>query len=64
MGKTDSIFGEQSYSYLKRDHVDRCESVFNIPNVAVELAELNDEYIIVPPYEASNNNVFVCKTLH
>ena len=40
----------------------RCKSVFDIPDVAAELADLNDKYVVVPADKTSNNIVFVCKT--
>ena len=40
----------------------RHESVFDDPDVASELAEINEKCVIVPADKASNNMVFVCKT--
>ena len=39
----------------------RCKSMFNIPAVVDELADIHDKYAIVPADKASNNIVFVCK---
>ena len=38
------------------------ESVFDDPDVAAELAEIHEKFVIVPADKASNNIVFVCKT--
>ena len=40
----------------------RPESVFDDPDVAAELAEIHEKFIIVPADKAFNNIVFVCKT--
>ncbi|MEW8545689.1 MAG: hypothetical protein AB2693_19380, partial [Candidatus Thiodiazotropha sp.] len=40
----------------------RCKSVFDIPAVAAELADLHDKYVIVPADKASKNIGSVCKT--
>ena len=40
----------------------RHESVFNDPDVAAELAEVHEKFVVVPAHNASNNIVFVCKT--
>ena len=37
----------------------RCQSVFDIPEVS---AELHEKYGVVPADKGSNNIVFVCKT--
>ena len=47
--------------YLKRDNV---KSIFDIPDVAAELADLNAKYVVVPAAKASNNTVFVFNTHH
>ena len=39
-----------------------CQSVFDIPNVTAELADLHDKYVVIPADKASNNIVFVCET--
>ena len=39
----------------------RHESVFDDPDVAVELAEIHEKFVVVPADTASNNIVFVCK---
>ena len=40
------------------------ELVFDDPDVAAELAEIHQTFVIVPADKASNNIVFVCKTHH
>ena len=40
----------------------RHESVFDDPDVAAELAEIHEKFVVVPADKASNNIVFVCKT--
>ena len=40
----------------------RHESVFDDPDVAAELAEIQGKFVVVPADKASNNIVFVCKT--
>ena len=40
----------------------RHESVFDDPDVAAELAEIHEKFVIVPADKASNNIVFVCET--
>ena len=40
----------------------RNESVFDDQDVAVELAEIHEKFVVVPADKASNNIVFVCKT--
>ena len=40
----------------------RHESVFEDPDVAAELAEIREKFVVVPADKASNNTVFVCKT--
>ena len=35
---------------------------FDDPDVAAELAEIHDKFVVVPADKASNNIVFVCKT--
>ena len=40
----------------------RHESVFDDPDVAAELAEIHEKFVIVPADKASSNIVFVCKT--
>ena len=39
----------------------RHESVFDDPDVAAELAEIHEKFVVVPAGKASNNIVFVCK---
>ena len=41
----------------------RHKSVFDDPDVAAELAEIHEKFVVVPADKASNNIVFVCKTL-
>ena len=38
------------------------ESMFDDPDVAAELAEIHEKFVVVPADKASNNIVFVCKT--
>ena len=40
----------------------RHESVFDDPDVAAELSEVHEKFVVVPADKASNNIVFVCKT--
>ena len=40
----------------------RHESVFDDQDVAAELAEIHEKFVVVPANKASNNIVFVCKT--
>ena len=40
----------------------RHESVFDDPDVAAELAEIHEKFVIVPADKASNNIVFICTT--
>ena len=40
----------------------RHETVFDEPDVAAELAEIDEKFVVVPADKASNNIVFVCKT--
>ena len=40
----------------------RHESVFDDQDVAAELAEIHEKFVVVPADKASNNIVFVCKT--
>ena len=49
-------------SVLSRTVSRRHESVFDDPDVAAELAEIHEEFVVVPADKASNNIVFVCKT--
>ena len=42
--------------------VSRHKSVFDDPDVAAELAEIHEKFVVVPADKASNNIVFVCKT--
>ena len=45
-------------SVMSRRH----ESVFDDPDVAAELTEIHEKFVVVPADKASNNIVFVCKT--
>ena len=36
--------------------------MFDDPDVAAELAEIHEKFVVVPADKASNNTVFVCKT--
>ena len=40
----------------------RYESVFDDPDVAAELVEIHEKFVIVPADKASDTIVFVCKT--
>ena len=44
--------------FISRRH----ESVFDDQDVAAELAEIHEKFVVVPADKASNNIVFVCKT--
>ena len=39
----------------------RHESVFDDPDLAAELAEIHEKFVVDPADKASNNTVFVCK---
>ena len=47
---------------LSRTMSRRHGSVFDDPDVAAELAEVHEEFVVVSADKASNNMVFVCKT--
>ena len=49
-------------SVLNRNTSCRHESVFDDPDVAAELAKINEKFVVVPADKATNNIVFVCKT--
>ena len=49
-------------SVLSRTMSRRHESVFDDPDIAAELAEIHEKFVVVPADKASNNIVFVCKT--
>ena len=49
-------------SVLSRTMSHRHESVFDDSDVAAELAEIHEKFVVVPADKASNNIVFVCKT--
>ena len=49
-------------SVLSRTMSRRHESVFDNPDVAAELAEIHEKYVVLPADKASKNIVFVCKT--
>ena len=40
----------------------QCTLVFDNPDVAAELVDLHDKYVVVPADKVYNNIVFVCKT--
>ena len=40
----------------------RHELMFDNPDVAAELAENQEKFVVVPADKASNNILFVCKT--
>ena len=45
----------------------RCKSVFDIPDVAAELADLHDKYVVAPEDKVSNNTnntIPIYKTHH
>ena len=42
----------------------RCKSVFDIPDVAAELADLHDKYVVAPEDKVSNNTIRIYKTHH
>ena len=49
-------------SVLSRTMSRRHESLFDDPDVAAELAEIHEKFVVIPGDKASNNIVFVCKT--
>ena len=49
-------------SVLSRTMFRRHESVFDDPDVAAELAEIHEKFVVNPADKASDNIVFVCKT--
>ena len=49
-------------SVLSRTMSRRHESVFDDQDVAAELTEIHEKFVVVPADKASNNSVFVCKT--
>ena len=51
-------------SVLSRTMFRRNESVFDDPDVAAELAEIHEQFVVVPADKASNNIVLVCKTYY
>ena len=51
-------------SVLSRTMSRRHESVFDDQDVAAELAEIQEKFVVVPADKKSNNIVFVCKTLY
>ena len=48
-------------SVLSRTMSRRHQSVFDDPDVAAELAEIHEKFVVVPADKASDNIVFVCK---
>ena len=50
------------YSVLSRTMSRQHESMFDDPDVAAELAEIHEKFVVVPADKASNNIMFVCKT--
>ena len=56
-----SLVNRRIQSNLRTTMSTRCKSMFNIPAVVDELADIHDKYAIVPADKASNNIVFVCK---
>ena len=51
-------------SVLSRTMSRRHELVFDDPDVAAELAEIHEKFVVVPADKASNNIVFVCQTYY
>ena len=49
-------------SVLSRTMSRRHDSMFDDPDIAAELAEIHEKFVVVPADKASNNIVFVCKT--
>ena len=49
-------------SVLSRTISRRHQSVFDDQDVAAELAEIHEKFVVVPADKASHNIVFVCKT--
>ena len=49
-------------SVLSRAMSLRHESVFDDPDVAAELAEIHENFVVVPADKAPNNTLFACKT--
>ena len=49
-------------SILGKTMSNRCQSVFDIPEVSAEISEVHEKYIGVPADKASNTIVVVCKT--
>ena len=51
-------------SILSRTMSHRHESVFDDPDVAAEIAEIHEKFIVVPADKESNKILFVCKTYY
>ena len=60
--KTVMSLVNRRVSVLSRTMSHRHELVFDDPDVAAELAEIHEKFVVVPADKASNNIVFVCKT--
>ena len=57
------ILGKQTcLSSTQQNHVSWHESVFDDPDVAAELVEIHEKFVVVPADKTSNNIVFLCKT--
>ena len=51
-------------SVLSRTMSRRHESVFVDPDIAAELVEIHEKFVVVPADKAFNNILFACKTHH
>ena len=60
--KSVMSFVNRRVSVFSRTMSRRHESVFDDPDVAAELVEIHEKFVVVPADKASNNIVFVCKT--
>ena len=58
MGLIGNVLGKQTCPSTQQKH----ESMLDDPDVAAELAEIHEKFVVVPADKASNNIVFVCKT--
>ena len=62
MGKSVMSLVNRRVSVRSRTMSRRHESVFDDPDVAAELAEIHEKFVVVPADKASNKIVFICKT--
>ena len=60
--KTVMSLVNKRVSVLSRTTSCRHESVFDDSDVAAELTEIHEKFVVVPADKASNNIVFVCKS--